>query len=117
MQLQADGTVVATEFMQTAPDSGVVPRLDFYYGTLRVASVSRGVPPGPSGRLYAANFTEGAAGELRAGNLAHTAITDKGFDTDRSFMLVEVAGDEMYFQTISRLGETVDSGVIHRTVR
>ena len=62
-------------------------------------------------------FTEGASGELRAGNLAHAAITDKGFDTDRSFMLIEIAGDEMYFQTISRTGVTVDSGVIHRTVR
>ncbi len=62
-------------------------------------------------------FTEGASGELRPGNLAHTAITDKGFDTDRSFLLSEIAGDEMYFQTISRTGETVDSGVIHRTIR
>ena len=62
-------------------------------------------------------FTEGASGELRAGNLGRAAITDKGFDTDRSFMLIEIAGDEMYFQTISRTGATVDSGVIHRTIR
>jgi predicted MPP superfamily phosphohydrolase len=62
-------------------------------------------------------FTEGASGELRAGNLARSAITDKGFDTDRSFMLIEIAGDEMHFQTISRTGVTVDSGVIHRTMR
>ena len=62
-------------------------------------------------------FTEGASGELRPGNLARSTITDKGFDTDRSFMLIEIAGDEMYFQTISRAGVTVDSGVIHRTIR
>ena len=62
-------------------------------------------------------FTEGASGELRPGNLARSAITDKGFDADRSFMLVEIAGDEMYFQTISRTGDTVDSGVISRTIR
>ena len=62
-------------------------------------------------------FMEGASGELRPGNLARTAITDKGFDTDRSFVLSEIAGDDMYFQTISRTGETVDSGVIHRTIR
>ncbi len=62
-------------------------------------------------------FTEGASGELRSGNLARSAITDKGFDTDRSFMLIEIAGDEMHFQTISRTGITVDSGVIHRTIR
>jgi hypothetical protein len=60
---------------------------------------------------------EGASGELRPGNLAHTAITEKGFDTDRSFVLSEIAGDDMYFDTISRTGETVDSGVIHRTIR
>jgi len=59
-------------------------------------------------------FTEGASGELRPNNLNKTAITDKGFDTDRSFMLVEIAADEMYFQTISRTGQTVDSGDIHR---
>jgi hypothetical protein len=29
-------------------------------------------------------------------------------------MLVEIAGDELYFQTISRTGLTVDSGVIPR---
>ena len=62
-------------------------------------------------------FTEGASGELRAGNLAPSAITAKGFDTDRTFMMIEIAGDDMYFQTTSRLGVAVDSGVIHRTIR
>jgi hypothetical protein len=62
-------------------------------------------------------FMEGASGELRPGNLAHTAITEKGFDTDCSFVLSEITGDDMYFQTVSRTGETVDSGVIHRTIR
>ena len=54
---------------------------------------------------------------MRPGDLARSTITDKGFDTDRSFMLIEIAGDEMYFQTISRTGDTVDSGVIRRTTR
>jgi hypothetical protein len=62
-------------------------------------------------------FTEGASGQLRHGNLRKTEITGKGFDTDRSFMLVEIAGDEMYFQTISCAGATVDSGVIQRQMR
>jgi predicted phosphodiesterase len=60
-------------------------------------------------------LTEGASGQLRYGDLNRTDITSKGFDTDRTFMLVEIAGDEMYFQTISRAGATVDSGVIRRT--
>jgi hypothetical protein len=62
-------------------------------------------------------FTEGASGELRPGDLALSAITAKGFDADRSFMLIEFAGDDMYFQTTSRTGAVVDSGVIHRTIR
>jgi hypothetical protein len=36
----------------------------------------------------------------------------KGFDTDRSFMLVEIAGDEFYFQAVSRTGQTVDSDML-----
>ncbi len=62
-------------------------------------------------------FTEGASGSLRQGNLAPSALTAKGFDADRSFMLVEFAGDDMYFQAVSRTGVAVDSGVIHRTIR
>lgn len=62
-------------------------------------------------------FTEGASGQLREGNLARSPITDMGFDADRSFMLIEIAGNDMYFQTIARTGATVDSGMIHRTIR
>jgi 3',5'-cyclic AMP phosphodiesterase CpdA len=62
-------------------------------------------------------FTEGSSGQLRVGDLAKTGITEKGFDTDRTFMLIEVAGDEMYFQTLSRAGTVVDSGVLRRSVR
>jgi predicted MPP superfamily phosphohydrolase len=57
-------------------------------------------------------FTEGSSGELRPNNLNKTAITDKGFDTDRTFMLVEIAGANMYFQTLSRVGAVIDSGII-----
>jgi hypothetical protein len=32
-------------------------------------------------------------------------------------MLVEVADDQMYFQVITRTGETVDSGVLSRQQR
>ncbi len=59
-------------------------------------------------------FTEGASGELRKGNLRKTDLTAAGYDQDRTFMLVEIAGDEFYFQTISRTGQTVDSGTIQR---
>jgi hypothetical protein len=59
-------------------------------------------------------FTEGASGSLRKGNLRKSVLTEVGYDQDRSFMLVEIAGDEFCFQTISRTGLTVDSGVILR---
>jgi 3',5'-cyclic AMP phosphodiesterase CpdA len=62
-------------------------------------------------------FTEGSSGELRAGDLKQSTITAKGFDTDNAFMLVEFAGSQMNFQTISRMGQTVDSGAIQRQVR
>ena len=62
-------------------------------------------------------FTEGASGSLRKGNLRKTDLTAVGYDQDRSFMLVEIAGDELYFQTISRTGLTVDSGVIPRVAK
>jgi hypothetical protein len=29
-------------------------------------------------------------------------------------MLVEISGDKLYFQTISRTGTTIDSGVLQR---
>jgi 3',5'-cyclic AMP phosphodiesterase CpdA len=59
-------------------------------------------------------FISGAGGKLREGNVKPTELTAKSFDRDLHFMLVEVAGDEMHFQTISRVGRTVDSGVIPR---
>jgi hypothetical protein len=39
---------------------------------------------------------------------------EAGLDTDRSFMLVEVEGDDLYFQTITESGTTIDSGILHR---
>lgn len=59
-------------------------------------------------------FTEGASGELRVGNLKKTDFMEKGFDQDCTFLTVEISGDDLYFQAISRTGVTVDSGAIRR---
>jgi len=59
-------------------------------------------------------FVVGAGGKLRRGNLRDSPITAAGFDTDYSFMVAEILGDEMYFNAISRTGRVVDSGVITR---
>jgi hypothetical protein len=62
-------------------------------------------------------FVLGNSGELRYHNLRRSSDMLAGFDTDRDFMLVEVAGDKFYFQTISRTGQVVDSGVLDRPER
>src|SRR6185436_18493621 len=62
-------------------------------------------------------FVSGSAGRLRKGNMTPSDETAASFDQDLSFMAVEVAGTDMFFQAISRTGQTVDSGVIHRQPR
>lgn len=62
-------------------------------------------------------FVSGAAGQLRRGNMRPTEETAAYFDQDQSFMLAEVAGDELHYRAISRTGKTVDSGVVRRTDR
>ena len=62
-------------------------------------------------------FVEGASGQLRKGDTRRSATTAVAFDQDLSFMLVEVDGDQLSFQAVSRAGQTVDSGIIRRQVR
>ena len=60
-------------------------------------------------------FISGSGGKLRKGDVKKgSPLTDKAFDSDMSFMLIEIAKDQMYFQVISRTAETVDTGVIAR---
>lgn len=60
-------------------------------------------------------FISGGAGSLRKGDIRPSPLLAKGFDTDFHFMMMEISGDELYFQAISRTGETIDAGVITRT--
>jgi hypothetical protein len=57
-------------------------------------------------------FVLGNSGELRVHGLRPSPETAKGFDSDNAFAVFEIAGDECYFQVISRTGLTVDSGAI-----
>jgi hypothetical protein len=61
-------------------------------------------------------FVAGSGGKLRKGDLTASDTTAAGFDQDQAFMIVEVDGDELFFQTISRTGITVDSGTIPRVI-
>jgi len=61
-----------------------------------------------------AYFITGSSAKLREGNLTQTQLTAKGFDTGYTFMIVEIAGDDMYYQAITDTGATVDSGSVRR---
>jgi Calcineurin-like phosphoesterase len=60
-------------------------------------------------------FVAGSGGQLRAGDLVGgSPLTAKGFDTDYAFMVCEIDGDQLFFNTVARSGQIVDSGVILR---
>jgi 3',5'-cyclic AMP phosphodiesterase CpdA len=59
-------------------------------------------------------FVEGSSGKLRKGDVTPGVTTAAWFDQDQTFMVVEVGAEAMTFQTISRTGRIVDSGVIPR---
>ena len=66
----------------------------------------------PENNIY--YFILGNSGKLMTHDLRQSAQMVKGFDTDRSFMLVEITGDKLYFQTISRTGQTIDAGALDK---
>ena len=61
-----------------------------------------------------AYFVSGASGQLAKGDVKPSDATAAYFDQDQSFMLLEIAGDDLFFRAVSRTGRTVDSGVIRR---
>ncbi|MDP2321659.1 MAG: metallophosphoesterase [Acidobacteriota bacterium] len=62
-------------------------------------------------------FTAGGSAKLRSGDIRAGPLTAKGFDREQSYMVVEVDGDVMRFQAISRRGKVVDSGEISRPAK
>jgi len=62
-----------------------------------------------SGVMY---FVAGASGAVRVGDLQASSYQAKGYDRDLSFMLVEIAGNALYFRAVNRPGAIVDSGKI-----
>jgi predicted MPP superfamily phosphohydrolase len=58
------------------------------------------------------HFISGAGGQLRNGDIKTSEFEEKGYDKDLSFMLIEIADDQLSFQVLSRNGKTVDSGTI-----
>ena len=58
-------------------------------------------------------FVAGAGGQHERG-IQPGPATAASFEEDRSFMAVEVSGNQLYFQAISRAGAIVDAGIIDR---
>jgi hypothetical protein len=62
-------------------------------------------------------FVEGSSAKLREGDInPRTGLTAFGYDSGYTFMLVEIAGDELFFQTITDRGQTIDSGVVKKGI-
>jgi calcineurin-like phosphoesterase family protein len=59
-------------------------------------------------------FIAGSSAKLRRGNIGSSDLTAKGYDQGYTFMVIEIDGNQMYFQTISEKGQTIDSGTIQR---
>jgi predicted phosphodiesterase len=59
-------------------------------------------------------FIVGSSAKVRPGDLQTSELTAKGWDQGYGFMLVEISGDELFFQEISDKGETIDAGSLRR---
>jgi 3',5'-cyclic AMP phosphodiesterase CpdA len=59
-------------------------------------------------------FVAGSGGKLARGDVKPSSSTAAAFDSDQSFMLVEIAGNQLFFHALSRGGQLVDSGTITR---
>jgi 3',5'-cyclic AMP phosphodiesterase CpdA len=56
----------------------------------------------------------GSSAKLRKGDLRKSPLTVYGNDSAYAFLLVEIAGDEMFFQAINDKGQTLDAGSVRR---
>jgi 3',5'-cyclic AMP phosphodiesterase CpdA len=61
-------------------------------------------------------FIVGASAKLRRDGIARTDITAAGNARDRSFVLMEIDGDQLHFQAINQDLKVFDSGTIRRAV-
>jgi 3',5'-cyclic AMP phosphodiesterase CpdA len=59
-------------------------------------------------------FVQGDSGKLARHDFHRSSQLAASFDRARTFMIVEIVTDTVYFQTISQDGETVDSGALPR---
>jgi len=60
------------------------------------------------------HFVSGAGGQLRRGGVERSETSAAVFDSDLSFMLIEIDRQALRFRAVSRTGAEVDSGTIPR---
>jgi 3',5'-cyclic AMP phosphodiesterase CpdA len=59
-----------------------------------------------------AYFIAGSSAKLREGDINPSPLKAAGFDQGYAFMLVEIDGNNLSYQTISDTGKTLDAGVV-----
>ena len=59
-------------------------------------------------------FISGAAGSLRPGDGTPAPFIARTYSANYHFMLIEIEGDVLHFQAISRTGATIDAGRLRR---
>ena len=59
-------------------------------------------------------FVAGSSAKLRRGDIDRTGLTASWCDQGLTFMLIEIDGDEMHYQTITDKGQTIDTGMIRK---
>jgi hypothetical protein len=58
-------------------------------------------------------FVVGGSAKLKIGDTREN-FTEVSFAKDNSFVLMEIKGDELFFQAITRTGQTIDAGSFRR---
>jgi predicted phosphodiesterase len=59
-------------------------------------------------------FLAGSSGQLRKGDLRPSSLSAAGYDQDQAFVVADVDGPALTFQTITRTGRVIDAGTIAR---
>lgn len=59
-------------------------------------------------------FVSGGAGSLREGDGRAAPFIARSYSSDYHFLLVEIDGDALHFQAITRTGDTIDAGVLYQ---
>jgi hypothetical protein len=59
-------------------------------------------------------FVSGGAGSLRPGDGTRASFIARTYSANYHFMLVEIEGETLHFQAISRTGATIDAGRLRR---